>query len=91
MMSRLFDEITDAQRINPLRRAIAFLYREKFNWNDTYISTTTSGQQYAGTLVGRDGDAFMMRSDNRRILIGHTVDIDPTVKSGDRIALRATN
>ena len=90
MMTRMFDEITSAERIQPLRRAIAFLSREKFNWNDTYIATTTSGQNYAGKLVGRDGEAFMMRSDDNRILVGHVDDIDPAAGSGDRITFRAS-
>src|SRR5258708_767155 len=41
MMTRMFEEITNADRIQPLRRAIAFLSREKFNWNDVYVATTT--------------------------------------------------
>ena len=88
-MTRLFEEITDADRIQPLRRAIAFLSREKFNWNDTYVATTTAGEDYAGRLVGRDGDAFMMRSDDDRILVGRVADIDPAAQSGDRISFRA--
>ena len=32
-----------ANRIQPLRRAITFLSSEKFNWNETYIATTTAG------------------------------------------------
>jgi len=89
MMTRMFEEITDADRIQPLRRAIAFLSRERFNWNDTYIATTTAGESYAGKLVGRDGEAFMMRSDDNRILIGRTRDIDPVARTGERIAIRA--
>jgi cell filamentation protein len=89
MMTRLFEEITDADRIHPLRRAIAFLSREKFNWNDTYIATTTAAESYSGKLVGRDGEAFMMRTDGNRILIGRVADIDPAARSGDRIAFRA--
>jgi cell filamentation protein len=89
MLTRMFEEITDARRIEPLRRAIAFLSREKFNWNDTYIATTTPGEHYEGKLVGRDGEAFMMRSDDDRILIGRAVDIDSTIRSGARVTFRA--
>jgi cell filamentation protein len=89
MMMRMFEEITNAGRIQPLRRAIAFLSREKFNWNDTYIATTTAGENYAGRLVGRDGEAFMMRSDDDRILIGRVADIDPVAQGGDHILFRA--
>ena len=90
MLRRMFEEITDEKRIPPLRRAISFLTREKFNWNDTYISTTTPGQTYAGRLVGRDGEAFMMRSDDDRIFIGRAPDIDAAIKTGERLSFRAS-
>ena len=89
MMTRMFEEITDADRILPLRQAIAFLSREKFNWNDTYIATTTAAESYSGKLVGRDGEAFMMRTDDNRILVGRAADIDPAAQSGERIAFLA--
>ena len=89
MMMRMFEEITGVDRIQPLRRAIAFLSRENFNWNDTYIATTTAGESYAGMLVGRDGDAFLMRSDDDRIFVGRVVHIDLEARSGERIVFRA--
>lgn len=90
MMTRMFEEVTDADRIQRLRRAIAFLSSEKFNWNDTYIATTTPGESYAGKLVGRDGAAFMMRSDDSQILIGRALDIDPSIRTGEPLSFRAT-
>jgi cell filamentation protein len=89
MMTRIFEEIADADRIQPLRRAIAFLSREEFNWNETYVATTTGSEVYAGRLVGRDGEAFMMRSDDNRVFIGRAADIDPAARSGESIAFRA--
>jgi cell filamentation protein len=89
MMARMLEEITDRDRIQPMRRAIAFLSREGFNWNDTYIATTMAGEIYAGKLVGRDGNAFMMRSDDNRILIGRAIDIDPASRIGERLEFRA--
>lgn len=89
IMTRMFEEITDSERIQQLRRAIEFLSRQRFNWNDTYIATTTAGENYTGKLAGRDGEAFMMRSDDNRILIGRTIDIDPAIRSGERIEFRA--
>jgi cell filamentation protein len=91
MMARMFEEILDEDRVEPLRRAIAFLSREKFNWNDTYISTTTRGGEYVGRLVGRDGEAFMMRSDDDRIFVGRAIDIDYRARSGDRVEFRASS
>ena len=90
MMSRLFVEITDASRCQPLRRAIAFLSGEKFNWNDTYIATTVAGESYSGRLVGRDGESFMMRTDDNRILIGRAADIDTAIRTGEHFSFRAS-
>jgi hypothetical protein len=70
MMVRLFQEIADSDRVKPLRRAIAFLEANGFQWNDIYIATTTLGQSYSGSLVGRDQDAFMMRTVANQIMIG---------------------
>jgi len=90
MVIRMFEEITDASRIQPLHRAISFLSGVKFNWNETYIATTTPDESYTGRLVGRDGQFFMMRSDDDLILIGQAGDIDADVRNGDRISFRAT-
>jgi hypothetical protein len=89
-MTRLFEEATDADRVQPLRRAITFLSREGFNWNDTYIATTAPGESYNGRLVGRDGESFMMNSDDNRILIGRAVDIGSSILTGEHFSFRAT-
>lgn len=89
MMTRLFEEIIDTERIQPLRRAIVFLSRESFNWNDTYIATTVAGEDYSGRLVGRDGESFMMRSDDNRILIGRAADIGNSIRTGEHFSFRA--
>jgi hypothetical protein len=66
-----------------------FLNRESFNWNDTYIATTVAGETYSGRLVGRDGESFMMRSDDNRILIGRAADIDNSIRTGERFSFCA--
>jgi cell filamentation protein len=89
-LTRIFEEITDETRIQPLRRAIAFLSAHQFKWNETYLATTTAGETYSGRLVGRDRDAFMMRTDDNRILVGRATDIDSAIPSGERLSFRAT-
>jgi cell filamentation protein len=91
MLIRLFDEITDSERIIPLKRTISFLDSHNYNWNNVYISIATPGEHYSGTLVGRDNDAFMLRSDSKTIVIGRTVDLDPTISNGQRCSFRASN
>jgi hypothetical protein len=90
MMIRLFQEITDGDRVNPLRRAIFFLESNGFKWNDIYIATTTRGQIYSGRLVGRDQDAFMMRTAADQIIIGRQTDIPPETRSGDQFSFTAS-
>jgi cell filamentation protein len=89
MMVRLFDEITDAERIPPLRRAIEFLAANRFPWNTAYLATATPEQTYAGRLVGRDGTAFMMRTDSDQIIIGQQADIPAYLRSGDHFSFTA--
>ena len=89
MMIRLFQEITDPERIRPLRRAIEFLAANRFPWNTTYLATATPGQEYAGKLVGRDGAAFMMRTDSDQIIIGQQADIPADIHSGEQFSFTA--
>jgi hypothetical protein len=60
-----------------------------FNWNDTYIATKVAGENYSGRLVGRDGESFMMRSDDNRILIGRAADISNSIRTGEHFSFRA--
>jgi cell filamentation protein len=89
MMIRLFQEITDPECIRPLRRAIEFLAANRFPWNTTYLATATPGQEYAGKLVGRDGAAFMMRTDSDQIIIGQQADIPADIRSGEHFSFIA--
>lgn len=89
MMIRSFQEITDPERIQPLRRAIEFLAANRFPRNTTYLATVTPGQEYSGKLVGRDGPAFMMRTDSDQIIIGQQADIPANVRSGEHFSFTA--
>ena len=90
MMERLFDEITDTERIQSLTKVIAHLERGQFNWNDLYLATTTSGQSYAGTLAGSDGANFFFRDDANRILVGNLKDLKRAAESGEKIRFIAS-
>jgi cell filamentation protein len=89
MMIRLLHEITDVDRVKPLRRAISFLDANGFKWNDIYIATTTARQTYGGRLVGRHRDAFMMRTATDQIVIGNQSDIPPEASTGDQLSFTA--
>src|SRR5260370_6758755 len=89
MMIRLFQEITNPEGIQPLRRAIEFLAANRFPWNTPYLATATPGQKYAGKLVGREGAAFMMRTDLDQIIAGQQADIPTEIRSGEQLSFTA--
>jgi hypothetical protein len=90
MMERLFDEITDTERIQSLTKVIAHLERGQFKWNDVYLATTTSGQSYAGTFAGSDGANFFFRDDENRILVGNIKDLKRPAESGEKVSFTAS-
>ena len=92
---RLLEEAADPRRVEALQKAIVFLRNQGLPWwNTTYIATTTAGQAYAGTLVGRGGDDFMMRVTAKPtdwIAVGASADLPPEAKSGQPINIMATS
>jgi cell filamentation protein, protein adenylyltransferase len=90
MTERLFDEITDTERIQSLAKVIAHLERGQFKWNDVYLATTTSGHSYTGTFAGSDGVNFFFRDDEDRILVGRRKDLPEPVESGEKIKFTAS-
>ena len=90
MMRRMFSEISDPQRVEPLREAIRFLNEQKFDWNDRYLATTEHGRLYKGTFVGHSGDNFMMH-DGAKILIGKVSDLGRVPPSGDGVTFHTAS
>lgn len=77
MMRRMFDEISDPERVALLRDSIAALERLKFDWNNRYVATITPGHSVELVLVGVAGDQFMART-RSDILFGRVSDLpDP--------------
>jgi cell filamentation protein len=89
MTSRLMDEITDTERIQPLANLITYFEKVQFKWNDIYLATTTPGQSYAGTFAGSDGTNFFFRDEENRVLVGKLSDLPQSVKSGEKISFKA--
>jgi cell filamentation protein len=92
-MRRLFTDILDPERYRALRAAVDFLEKadkRQFDWNKAYIAFTMPGQHYAGVLVGRQGDAFMMRNVIRgHVVVGRQSDIPENIRSGERLEFTA--
>lgn len=88
MMQRLMNEISNSQRVQPLRDAISFLESQSFNWNERYLATTEPGRFYEGTFVGQGGEHFMMH-DGEKLLVGNISDLERTPESGAAVQFRA--
>ena len=92
-MRRLFTDILDPERYRALRAAVDFLEKadkRRFDWNKAYLAFTMPGQHYAGVLVGRQGDAFLMRDAIRgHVVVGRQSDIPENLRSGERLAFTA--
>ena len=90
MMARMMDEITDTERIQPLKKVIAFLDKERYPWNDRYIATTTPGQQYRGTFAQAAGSSFFFYDDQNRILVGKTSDLPSEAKANGKVVFETS-
>lgn len=89
MTSRLMDEITDTERIQPLANLITYFEKVQFKWNDIYLATTTPGESYTGTFAGSDGTNFFFRDEENRVLVGKLSDLSQAMKSGEKISFTA--
>ncbi|MFT9198575.1 Fic/DOC family protein [Gluconobacter oxydans] len=95
-VQRMMTELLDPIRYAALERATGFLERafhngSRVDWHDRYIATTTPGQHYEGTLVGKSRGEFMLASQDR-IYVGWARDLpqDGTqLKPGDPVSFEA--
>jgi cell filamentation protein len=84
-MRRMFDEISNPNRVAALTPAIAFLNSAKYPWNDRYVATLEPGHVQDLTVAGVSGANFMARTDTS-ILIGQRADLpSPDTASGARV------
>lgn len=90
MMKRMFDEVTDTERIQSLIGVIDHLRRNGFDWNSVYVATTTPGQRYSGLFAGSAGADFFFRDEADRIIVGKVKDLHSTPDAGDKIDFTAS-
>lgn len=93
MMERFIAEAADPDRVRALRTALDHLNEVWGNVNTsrTYIAATVPGQQYSGSLYGKTATDFILRTDDRKLVVGHAVDLPPTAAGGDRLQITATD
>ena len=85
-LRRLFDEISDPERVEMLRGAITTLEGAKVDWNSTYLSTTVDGRDYTGEVAAR-GETVILGSEGE-IVVARTRDVGP-VALGDKVTFTA--
>ena len=74
MMRRMFDEISDPERVTLLRNSIAALEKSKIDWNNRYVATIAAGHSLELVFAGISGDQFMARTKSD-ILFGWVYDL----------------
>lgn len=91
MMRRMFDEISQPERVAALRKAIGALNDLGFNWNDKYIATAEPGHRIELTMAGIADEQFMGRTASS-IIIGQTSNLPtPHPARGERFVLEGTS
>jgi cell filamentation protein len=74
MMCRMFDEISDPERVALLRESLAALDKSNIDWNDRYVATLTPGHTVELVFAGVAGNQFMARTASK-ILFGRVSDL----------------
>jgi cell filamentation protein len=74
MMRRMFDEISDPERVTLLRNSIAALEKSKIDWNNRYVATIAPGHSVELVFAGISGEQFMARTKSD-ILFGWVSDL----------------
>lgn len=91
MMRRMFDEISDPERVVRLRKSIAALEKLDVDWNNRYVATITPGHSVELVLAGVAGDQFMART-RSEILFGRVSDLPkPRPQQGQTFTLTMTS
>ena len=87
IMRRMFDEISDPERVLRLRKSIAALEKLDVDWNNRYVATITPGHSVELVLAGVAGDQFMART-RSEILFGRVSDLPkPRPQQGQTFTL----
>lgn len=73
-MQRLFQEISDSQRVAALDKAQGFLDQERVNWQEMYIATATPGREYSGPVALSSPEVVVMRSGGD-VIVAQTRDV----------------
>jgi cell filamentation protein len=91
MMRRVFDEISNPQRVAAMREAIDAFDRHGFPWKDRYIATMQPGHRVEVTMAGMTAEHFMART-GAEILIGKTADLpDPHPERDEAVTFVASD
>ena len=87
-MRRLFDEISDPDRVAVLARAVQYLEgAHGVEWHELYVASTTQERGYAGQLVTTKPGFFVLSSGGD-VIVGHPQDLPDG--HGSRVSLQAS-
>ena len=93
LMERFIAEAADPDRVRAMRAALEHLNQAwgRENTSRTYIAATVPGQEYSGALYSKAGRDFILRTDDRKLVIGYSVDLPAHAAGGDRLQFTATD
>lgn len=90
-MRRLFQEISDPDRVALLAQAQDYLNREGVKWEEAYIATATPGREYEGR-VGLHSPKLVIIQEKGDMIVGQTRDVPPeTLKGGAVVQFTASD
>ena len=92
MMERFIAEAADPDRVRAMRHALDHLseVKGKDYVAGTYIASTVPGQPYSGVLYGKTDKDFILRTDDRKLVVGHAVDIPAQAKGAEHLQFTAS-
>lgn len=90
-LREILHEQLDTTRLAALRGAYEWLDSSNYtDLNNRILATATPGQHYAGVLVAKDVEHFVMMDGRQSIIVGNTADLpNPDACSNDRISFTA--
>ena len=93
MMERFISEAADPDRVRAMRTALDQLNNAwgRDNTSHTYIASTVPGQKYSGALYATGKQGFILRTDDRKLVIGHSTDLPDNAAVGYRLQFTATD
>ena len=82
-MRRMFQEISDPQRVALLEKAQEELVSRGFNFEDSYTMSAIPGEHYSGTKALHNPEVLILREDRTFVLVAQSHEAAPSDRRAD--------